>query len=130
MNVSLTPLLEDYVKQKVAAGLYSSVSEVMREALCLLQERDAIKEMKLAVLRRDLQEGIDELDQGKGTLLDMDDKGIDRDRVVYRWPYIYYVYRDLAHGSLDTTKQLSVNKWLYEILFKILNGPTLSSPQT
>ncbi|MFT6422741.1 MAG: antitoxin ParD1/3/4 [Thalassolituus sp.] len=73
MNVSLTPLLENYVKQKVAAGLYSSVSEVMREALCLLQERDAIKEMKLAVLRRDLQEGIDELDQGKGTLLDMDD---------------------------------------------------------
>lgn len=73
MNVSLTPLLEDYVKQKVAAGMYNSVSEVMREALRLLEERDAIKEMKLAALRRDLQEGIDELDQGKGTPLDMDD---------------------------------------------------------
>jgi antitoxin ParD1/3/4 len=73
MNVSLTPQLEDYVKQKVAAGMYNSVSEVMREALRLLEERDAIKEMKLAALRRDLQEGIDELDQGKGTPLDMDD---------------------------------------------------------
>lgn len=73
MNVSLTPQLEDYVKQKVAAGMYNSVSEVMREALRLLEERDAIKEMKLAALRRDLQEGIDELDQGKGTPLDMGD---------------------------------------------------------
>lgn len=73
MNVSLTPQLEDYVKQKVAAGMYNSVSEVMREALRLLEERDAIKEMKLAALRRDLQEGIDELDQGQGTPLDMDD---------------------------------------------------------
>ena len=73
MNVSLTPQLEDYVKQKVAAGMYNSVSEVMREALRLLEERDAIKEMKLAALRRDLQEGIDELDQGKGTPLDVDD---------------------------------------------------------
>jgi antitoxin ParD1/3/4 len=73
MNVSLTPQLEDYVKQKVAAGMYNSVSEVIREALRLLEERDAIKEMKLAALRRDLQEGIDELDQGKGTPLDMDD---------------------------------------------------------
>jgi antitoxin ParD1/3/4 len=58
MNVSLTPHLEDYVKQKVAAGMYNSVSEVMREALRLLEERDALKEMKLAALRRDLQEGI------------------------------------------------------------------------
>ncbi|WP_320818676.1 type II toxin-antitoxin system ParD family antitoxin [Thalassolituus sp.] len=73
MNVSLTPHLEDYVKQKVAAGMYNSVSEVMREALRLLEERDALKEMKLAALRRDLQEGIDELDQGQGTTLDMEE---------------------------------------------------------
>lgn len=71
MNVSLTPKLEDYVKQKVATGMYNSVSEVMREALRLLEEHDALKDIKLAVLRRDLQEGIDELDRGEGTPLDM-----------------------------------------------------------
>ena len=71
MNVSLTPRLESYVKQKVAAGMYNSVSEVMREALRLLEERDALKNMKLAALRRDLQDGIDELDRGEGTPLDM-----------------------------------------------------------
>lgn len=71
MNISLTPELESYVKQKVAEGMYSSVSEVMREALRLLEERDALKAMKLESLRRDIQEGIDELDRGEGTPLDM-----------------------------------------------------------
>lgn len=73
MNVSLTPQLESYVKQKVAAGMYNSASEVMREALRLLEEHDALKDMKLSALRRDLQEGIDELDRGEGTELDMDE---------------------------------------------------------
>lgn len=72
MNVSLTPQLENFVKQKVEAGLYNSVSEVMREALRLLVERDGIKEMRLIALRRDLQEGIDSLDQGERSPLDMD----------------------------------------------------------
>ena len=72
MNVSLTPKLEDFVKQKVDQGLYNSVSEVMREALRLLVKRDAEKEMKLVALRRDLQEGIDSLDRGEGTPLDME----------------------------------------------------------
>lgn len=72
MNISLTPQLETYVKQKVAAGMYNSVSEVMREALRLLEERDTIKNIKLEALRRDLQEGLDELDQGEGNLMDID----------------------------------------------------------
>ncbi|MGS2716648.1 type II toxin-antitoxin system ParD family antitoxin [Eionea flava] len=72
MNVSLTPQLENYVKEKVSAGMYNSVSEVMREALRLLEERDALKAMKLAALRNDLQHGIDELDNGVGSPLDMD----------------------------------------------------------
>lgn len=72
MNVSLTPQLESYIKQKVDAGMYTSVSEVVREALRLLEERDAIKEMKLAALRRDIQDGVDELDRGEGISLDMD----------------------------------------------------------
>ncbi|MFT7178523.1 MAG: antitoxin ParD1/3/4 [Oceanospirillaceae bacterium] len=72
MNVSLTPQLENYVKEKVSTGMYNSVSEVMREALRLLEERDALKAMKLAALRNDLQHGIDELDNGAGSPLDMD----------------------------------------------------------
>lgn len=73
MNVSLPPQSEKYIKQKVEAGLYNSVSEVMHKALRLLVERDEVKEMKLVSLRCDLQEGIDSLDRGKGSLLEMND---------------------------------------------------------
>jgi antitoxin ParD1/3/4 len=33
MNISLTPELEEYIHNKVKSGLYSSASEVVREAL-------------------------------------------------------------------------------------------------
>ena len=33
LNISLTPELEAYVQRKLASGLYSSASEVVREAL-------------------------------------------------------------------------------------------------
>ncbi len=42
MNVSLTPRLEEYVRRKVADGLYNNASEVVREALRLLVERDGL----------------------------------------------------------------------------------------
>ena len=48
MNVSLTPKLTDYVKRKVQSGNYNSASEVMREALRLMQERDEIQRLRVA----------------------------------------------------------------------------------
>ena len=38
MNVNLSPQLEELVRQKVASGLYTSASEVVREALRLMDE--------------------------------------------------------------------------------------------
>jgi len=63
-------LIRGYVKQKVSTGFYSSSSEVVREGLRLLEERDAIKNMKLEALRKELNTGIDSLDDGKGRLFD------------------------------------------------------------
>ena len=40
MNVSLTPELEKLVKDRVRGGLYQTASEVVREALRLLKQRD------------------------------------------------------------------------------------------
>jgi antitoxin ParD1/3/4 len=40
MNVSLTPELEELVNLKVRSGLYQTASEVVREALRLLKQRD------------------------------------------------------------------------------------------
>ena len=54
LNVSVTPQLEAYVHGKVESGDYQSVSEVIREALRLLQERErsraaAIKQMQAKI---------------------------------------------------------------------------------
>lgn len=72
MNVSLTPQLESFVKQKVSTGMYNSVSEVIREALRLLEEKEVLKAMKLEALKADIQDGIDSLDSGQGKPLDIE----------------------------------------------------------
>lgn len=59
MNVSLTPQLEELVKRKVESGLYNSASEVMREALRLMEEQDRIRDFKIAELRKEIQAGIE-----------------------------------------------------------------------
>jgi len=58
MNVNLTPQLETLVKQKVASGLYNSASEVVREALRLMEEQDRMRAIKLEQLRQDIRDGI------------------------------------------------------------------------
>lgn len=65
MNVSLTPELENLVNQKVKTGLYNSASEVLREGLRLLQQRDEMREAKLNALRVEIQKGIDDLEAGR-----------------------------------------------------------------
>jgi antitoxin ParD1/3/4 len=59
LNINLTPQLEDMVRQKVAGGLYNSASEVVREALRLMEAQDQIRAVRLEQLRQDIQEGLD-----------------------------------------------------------------------
>jgi antitoxin ParD1/3/4 len=59
MNINLTPQLESMIRQKVTSGLYNSASEVIREALRLMEEQDQIRAVKLEQLKRDIQEGLD-----------------------------------------------------------------------
>jgi antitoxin ParD1/3/4 len=59
MNVSLTPQLEEMVQAKVSSGLYTSASEVVREALRLMDEQDRLKQAKLDELRREIRKGLD-----------------------------------------------------------------------
>ncbi len=68
MNISLTPQLEELVKKKVDSGLYVSASEVLREALRLLEERDRLYAIRLEELRTEIKRG---LDSGEATPLDM-----------------------------------------------------------
>lgn len=65
MNVSLTPALEGLVNEKVERGFYTSASEVVRESLRLLHERDEAHDAKLEALRADIKEGFASVDRGE-----------------------------------------------------------------
>lgn len=66
MNVSLTPELERYINEKVEGGSYRSASEVVRESVRLMQRVEEDRAARLAALRRDINEGIAQLDRGEG----------------------------------------------------------------
>ena len=66
MNVSLTTELEQLVNEKVASGMYHSASEVIREGLRLLKERDELRRIQREDLRRDIMLGVEQVRQGKG----------------------------------------------------------------
>jgi antitoxin ParD1/3/4 len=57
MNISLTPKLEGFVKAKVKTGDYNNASEVIREALRVLQEREADRKVQLGALKKLIREG-------------------------------------------------------------------------
>jgi len=58
LNVNLTPQLEELVRRKVSSGRYNSASEVVREALRLMEAQDQLQSLKLEQLRRDIREGL------------------------------------------------------------------------
>ena len=56
MNVSIGKRWEEFVEKTVEDGRYSSASEVVREGLRLVEEREA----KLSALRKEISDAIEE----------------------------------------------------------------------
>ena len=65
MNVSLTPELETLITKKVKSGRYTSASEVVREALRLLEEQDKLRELRRDELRKEIMKGVDDIKAGR-----------------------------------------------------------------
>jgi antitoxin ParD1/3/4 len=65
MNVSLTPELEKFVNTKVQTGRYNSASEVVREALRLLEGHDHARAAQLGEFNQELRRRVAALDQGE-----------------------------------------------------------------
>lgn len=60
MNVSLPPDLDNMIRAKLETGLYDSWTQVIREALILLDERDQLRALRMERLLRELAIGIDQ----------------------------------------------------------------------
>ena len=67
-SVALGTHFENFVKAQLASGRYNNASEVVREGLRLLEDQEAVRQLKLERLRADLQAG---LDSGTAKPLDM-----------------------------------------------------------
>lgn len=65
MNISLPSELKKYLHDKVDSGLYSSISEVVRESLRLMRQHEAIKGQRLARLNQEIETGLSQLEKGE-----------------------------------------------------------------
>jgi antitoxin ParD1/3/4 len=65
MNVNLGATFETFVADLLETGLYQSQSEVVREGLRLLKEREELKNLRLAELRKEIAVGSEQADRGK-----------------------------------------------------------------
>ncbi len=68
VNISLTPELGAFLQSRVKSGRYQTTSEVVREALRLLQNQEREREAGLKHLKEKLQRGA--VQAQRGELLD------------------------------------------------------------
>jgi antitoxin ParD1/3/4 len=69
MNISLTPELTQFVQDLVQTGMYHSSSEVIRDGLRLLREREQLRQIRIEELRKELAIGLEQLERGEYTVL-------------------------------------------------------------
>ena len=69
-NVVLTIHQASFVEQLVGSGRYQNASEVMREGLRLIEQRENEEAARLQVLREAVAIGIADVDAGRFTVID------------------------------------------------------------
>jgi antitoxin ParD1/3/4 len=74
MNINLGTQWEAYIVGSVKSGRYLSASEVVREGLRLLEEREQLRHAKLEQLRHEIGKGVAQLENGES--VELDGKGL------------------------------------------------------
>lgn len=65
MQIVLSQEHEDFLRRKIADGRYHSVSEAVQVALALLEEREDIRQRRIAALNREIDKGLESLKAGR-----------------------------------------------------------------
>lgn len=71
VNISLTPELDAFLQSRVKSGRYQTTSEVVREALRLLERQENERDDAVSQLRAKLERGAAQAERGE--LLDGDE---------------------------------------------------------
>jgi antitoxin ParD1/3/4 len=61
----LAPCSNNFIAELLETGTYQTQSEVVREGLRLLKEREELKQLRLAELRREIAIGSKQADRGE-----------------------------------------------------------------
>ena len=72
-NVVLTDHQTQFVERLVASGRYQNASEVLRDGLRLVEQREDERANRLRVLREAVATGVADIDAGRYTVLDCPD---------------------------------------------------------
>ena len=72
-SIALSPRLEAFVREQVDAGRYNNVSEVVRDALRLLERRQQADEVKLETLRKAVAGGVAAIDDNEFAIVEAQD---------------------------------------------------------
>ena len=65
-NVNLTEHFDHFIESGITSGRFSNASEVVREGLRLLEQREQEDRARIEWLRAAAREGFDQLDRGEG----------------------------------------------------------------
>jgi putative addiction module CopG family antidote len=113
MNISLTTELEKFITDRVQSGMYHSASQVVREALRLLQEEYMLKEIKLAELKREIQKS---RESGSSKELDIEDvvsrgkKRLASKRTTCLWALLRLSDRRYNSGMIESNPNILSGK--------------------
>ena len=65
MNVNLGAVFDRFVADLLKSGYYQSQSEVVREGLRMLKEREEFKRLRIDELRHEIARGAEQADKGE-----------------------------------------------------------------
>jgi antitoxin ParD1/3/4 len=65
MNVNLGTVFDNFIAELLETGTYQTQSEVVRDGLRLLKEREELKQLRLAELRKEVAIGSKQADRGE-----------------------------------------------------------------
>jgi antitoxin ParD1/3/4 len=68
-SINLTEHFDEFVERQVSSGRYSNASEIVRDALRLLEAQEEERKAKLKALQQAAKQGFDELDRGQGIVI-------------------------------------------------------------
>ena len=65
MDISLSSDFDNFIKEQMATGLYSSVNDIVREAMNLLKLRKSVSQERIDAFNAELQKGEDDIKAGR-----------------------------------------------------------------